>query len=1252
MSARFAAGEKGHLGPHFEEACQDDSKVHASGHNGCQKSPRDYKAGAVSRESDPSGKQSPRDYKAGAVSHESDPSGKKSPRDYKQSGFGRKGYYREEKSLRDYKPGEKGLRRKDDEMIGNRGDYYRSSRRGDDYYRPEQRNDGYHRPSRSGYNRSRSPNRDYNRVHRDSSRRRDEYFQDRIQAPVRNAYREVGRRVKREISRMTDSEAIMVSDPNIARKRGAMNGKTKVMHKACEKIFECWLDAQLRSLYPGREVEWYIPLPTVTHFRVNSGLSFEEAGEINKAATTAEPKRFMKWPIQAETLAAFWQKEGYRTVPPIDMWPIQQKTVQKHDAVVPTDIMPSSDKNEDCQPTISSQIDPPENIVVEQVPIQEIRPQESIVDHDSAHDPISKDLQEITEASNNDLNVPVNETEQDAQPYVSKAGDSDPTVADDTTLHDGMFDDSMNTYEGDTLATGVSDDPIIVDESQPAPQMRLSGTDLERYHRFRSRTQDEVNKAMTKFEDLLAVKQLHYLLVGSMGAMITHHTMLSLYEGEWLDDCVITAYTGLVVDPREDIEMIDTVVMTSSMAIVQSNSDGKKDPYDMYAALAPFNQRLTDKTRTLIMPLHVNNNHWVLCIATWHGAKGTLRWFNSMESLGDMAMEVYKVKLCLEWAGMLEGSVLTNIDWHCDRNNHSRHQQKNSSDCGLYVLANLVVSVYGTPWDGSLEGYRRHIAWMLLKSTERILGLEDLAYLPNKVTSENISSSSDVVQAKNLPVITNVVREELLPEEVLVCCDDPSVLDNGHIVGDVPMTAPPVADQVIKNCSSVSSEALFCSGGEAMTKTDDESDESLCLHKGAVCEPQNQADFEAYQRELELIGSHSKPTKDEDERCGFCTLNGLNCDIATQDPCSNCQKNERRVCRPCNEEDRLRRDARHRRNNDRGREVGKIIRHSRHPQYWTRALRASAIDRGLARKEAKKFRKLELLRWLVDDGWQVEADNTEDFGIIIDESESEYPEEWDEIEWPLEALKHEICRRGADVVNESREAYVAWLEEDRKTREERKTLFINTMRWSPSTVEVRGDDAEDEAYQVMRKLTQEFLIHVDRDIWPNLYAADGLLLKWQLGVDVVPTLQSYIDGELQMGTCEYSLIQSLASINEGGRVVLQITGSEGFVATQDDWRAFADDWRHLNIEIAVCQIYQTSYPDLYSHWQHVRFQGRKARLWHVFSLERLLHVWEGTIEDALYQEWISEMEREYSWRRLEDVKNDPRRRNPRLVEFE
>ncbi|KAL8902924.1 MAG: hypothetical protein Q9171_007562 [Xanthocarpia ochracea] len=266
-------------------------------------------------------------------------------------------------------------------------------------------------------------------------------------------------------------------------------------------------------------------------------------------------------------------------------------------------------------------------------------------------------------------------------------------------------------------------------------------------------------------------------------------------------------------------------------------------------------------------------------------------------------------------------------------------------------------------------------------------------------------------------------------------------------------------------------------------------------------------------------------------------------------------------------------------------------------------------------------------------------------------------------EWPIDVLNSETYRRGADIFTKSRSYCIEWLEEDRETRGERMTLFISTVRWSPSTLARRTANARESAMKTLKGLTREFLVHVNPDLEPDRYAEEGLLLEWTFGIDPAPTLESYVNGSLRVGSSEYILLQSLALMNTGARVVLQITGCAGFLGVQEHWAAFADEWSHLHIELAVCVQYAEGLSD---QWLRIRARGEMIRAWHVFDLRRLLEVWEGTTQDPVYEEWILEMDSEFAWRdtrrnatkavyELEEIAptdGRTRNRNPKVEDFE
>ncbi|KAL9036335.1 MAG: hypothetical protein Q9180_004358, partial [Flavoplaca navasiana] len=851
--------------------------------NGDDKSLRDYKPSQASRNGDRAEK-SLRDYKPF----------EKSLRDYKPS----------EKSLRDYKPSFMHDRSHDRYADDRRG--YQRSERDDRSYENEQKSErgDFYRPVRRRCSRSRSPSRDYGR----------HQGYDRNSSYMKNAGS--ARTVYRK-SLLTDADKIADSDPAVTQRLKNMKDRVRVMQ----------------------------------HYRAKASLSLEEAGKINSGLDRT-PEDLMRFPIEAKTLAEFWKNEGFEKVPPRHMWPIPK------DHVGPTVTNGSSANVAQINQPNVGDTDPMGVRLVEQVQdvvMHESHVQTAIVDNARTSKvvcPIVEQAvvaQDIVEGKKDDNNAAVNETtvnesavDQEMVDHSVQALEGDISMigvsandhfdemnVDESTMVVDTADDSIQTLEGATLMSGTSaDSPIKVDEFDEAAHAKykkgISDTaeyDQKRYKRLRAQTGDDVSKYMDEFERAVEGKNERHIELKTRGRKpIFDHDIFSLYSREWLNDTIIFAYISLIVELREDLAMIDPVTLQGHMFRLL---DRGSDKYTYEDFNGP-NEELEFKTDTIFIPLHMNGNHWALCIAKWKGQEGELKWYNSMGSDIASVNEMNKIRKCLELAGQNLGSFLQDVKWNCKNENFSIHKQTNSSDCGLYVLANVVNTVWPAAWDGSLDGYRGHVAKMMLKASKELPGIEELAYLPNKSLSHGVSVKLGAFQAKVTPKEATVPNVEApLAEEEELFCSESSHSDEDDEKNDARMITSPRASEGIESDipwstsnpeSAQGEDSDGSSDGDGRKKTEEpvvwlgrgQDPREKCvpclrygrrcdMAKGMPCTTCKKLTMSCMaQTDSDITAPQGRLGKGQDprEKCKPCLRNRRRCDMAKGMPCTTCKKSK------------------------------------------------------------------------------------------------------------------------------------------------------------------------------------------------------------------------------------------------------------------------------------------------------------------------------------------------------------------------
>ena len=129
------------------------------------------------------------------------------------------------------------------------------------------------------------------------------------------------------------------------------------------------------------------------------------------------------------------------------------------------------------------------------------------------------------------------------------------------------------------------------------------------------------------------------------------------------------------------------------------------------------------ETTALLIPTHVNGNHWMLCVARLPAAgagEGTLEYYNSLHSTfwNDMCLhEAQEVVKVLTWLGSVPRTTFPTATWTVIARNCG--PQLNSSDCGVFAAACAASVVLETVVPTRLNNFRAVIASQVL---ERVKG--------------------------------------------------------------------------------------------------------------------------------------------------------------------------------------------------------------------------------------------------------------------------------------------------------------------------------------------------------------------------------------------------------------------------------------------------------------------------------------------------------------------------------------------------
>ena len=147
-------------------------------------------------------------------------------------------------------------------------------------------------------------------------------------------------------------------------------------------------------------------------------------------------------------------------------------------------------------------------------------------------------------------------------------------------------------------------------------------------------------KMETKYEKLLLSQDPVALLVEALievltanpkesvqGFMLTKYTLMQLLDGEWLDHEMVNMYAQILARDNPRIQVIPSSQVSWELMVI-NNPKGPE-------AKGSAGFDIESETTTLLIPTHVNGNHWMLCVArlpTAGTGRGSSKYYNSLHS--------------------------------------------------------------------------------------------------------------------------------------------------------------------------------------------------------------------------------------------------------------------------------------------------------------------------------------------------------------------------------------------------------------------------------------------------------------------------------------------------------------------------------------------------------------------------------------------------------------------------------------------
>ena len=237
-------------------------------------------------------------------------------------------------------------------------------------------------------------------------------------------------------------------------------------------------------------------------------------------------------------------------------------------------------------------------------------------------------------------------------------------------------------------------------------------------------------------------------------------TLMRLLSGTWLELETINIYLELLL--REHIRF-----QYISSETIDWDLKGLNRKRDVNESIFATRFHVEDSTKVFLIPVFLNKNHWMLCVATFpeiDKQEGIVTWYNSLhDSVWDDWCEASATDVVrlLFWYGSIFGSRLANISWTLRKGRCGK--QNGSDDCGVFVCANVAAIVLDIPLLQNVNGFRRHMASQVVAATKGGQLFLDWSEVKNGLTSKGVvqKKQADVeVEFKDVDVYEDKEEED------------------------------------------------------------------------------------------------------------------------------------------------------------------------------------------------------------------------------------------------------------------------------------------------------------------------------------------------------------------------------------------------------------------------------------------------------------------------------------------------------------
>jgi Ulp1 family protease len=197
----------------------------------------------------------------------------------------------------------------------------------------------------------------------------------------------------------------------------------------------------------------------------------------------------------------------------------------------------------------------------------------------------------------------------------------------------------------------------------------------------------------------------HVLATLSESAFVTHRSLHTLQDGEWLNDEVMNYYVDLMAKQNKDADCRPKCGIVNSFFYAKLMEGGGEANYKMVKRFSKKRKIDVFDVDKLIVPMNINGHHWVFAVVNF--LEKQIEYYDSLSGPPE--------RQCKALKAYLQGESLSKRDsdfdftgWKdCVVPNHVP-LQANYVDCGVFTLKGIECVSQGQPLTYTQEGMPRH----------------------------------------------------------------------------------------------------------------------------------------------------------------------------------------------------------------------------------------------------------------------------------------------------------------------------------------------------------------------------------------------------------------------------------------------------------------------------------------------------------------------------------------------------------------